>query len=124
MGGRSSVLWVVAAVCAAAVGLLVVVAVPAVGFVARGLGAGVFLLAGAAKFRDREAFSEVLAGVGIPRSIRPAVARGLPVLELGLAGALLVPQTSTASAVGALVLLLVLTAAVGVALTQGRGADC
>jgi hypothetical protein len=48
----------------------------------------------------------------------------LPVLELGLAGALLVPQTSTAGAVGALVLLLVLTAAVGVALTRGRGADC
>jgi len=114
----------VAAVCAAAAGLVVVVALPDVGFVARGLVAGVLLLAGAAKLRDRAAFSEVLAGLGIPGPLGPAVARGLPIVELGLAGALLVPQTSTGGAVGALVLLLVLTATVGVALTRGRAADC
>lgn len=124
MGGRRSVLWVVAAVWAAAVGLFVVAAVPGLGFVARGIVSGVFLLAGAAKLRDRAGFSEALAGLGIPGSIRPAVAWGLPVLELALAGALLVPQTATAGAVGALILLVVLTVAVGGSLTGGRAADC
>jgi Methylamine utilisation protein MauE len=117
-------LWATAAVGTAVLACVGVAAMPGVGFVARGLLAGVFVLAAVAKLGDRRSFSEGLAGLGISGSIAPALGLGLPMAELVVAGALLVPATSTAGGFGSVLLLLVLTAGVGLALSLGQTADC
>ncbi|MHB8659668.1 MAG: MauE/DoxX family redox-associated membrane protein [Solirubrobacteraceae bacterium] len=124
MGGRRVILLVPAAAGAVAVAFLVVGAVPGFGFLARVLLAGVFLVAGVAKLRDRKSFADTLEGFGTRGSLVPALAVLLPALECAVAGLLLVPATSSAGALGALALLLSFSVAVGVALARGRTADC
>jgi hypothetical protein len=104
--------------------VVVVLALPALSFLARGLVAGVFLLAGVAKVRDRSSFADVLTGFGVPGAAAPAGAVVLPAAEVAVAVALLVPATSSAGAIGALALLLVFSVAVAVEVVRGRTADC
>jgi hypothetical protein len=124
MGGRRWILGLVGAVLFAAVAAVVVVTVPGTWLVARGVLAGVLLLAGAAKLRDRAAFVVVLEGLGVPTVLRRAIARGLPVVEIAVAVALLVPVSSTAGGIAALAVLLVLSGVVLVALARARSLDC
>ena len=124
MGRRRLTLGLPAAVVTAAVAFLVLEAAPGVQFLARGLLAGVFLLAGVAKLSDRRSFSDALTGFGIRGAVSLALAALLPLAELAVAAALLLPATSTVGALGALALLVPLTAAVAVALARGRTADC
>jgi hypothetical protein len=124
MDRRRVILLVPAVVGVGLAAFLVVGAVPGFGFLARVLLAGVFLVAGVVKLRDRASFADTLRGFGARGSIVAAVAVLLPVLELTVAGALLVSVTSWAGALGALALLLLFSVAVGVALARGRTADC
>jgi hypothetical protein len=124
MERRGPIFWVVAALGAAAVTFGVVIAVPATGFAARGLMAGVFALAGVAKLRDPASLVRVLTGPGARQPITPALVRGLAVAELATAGALLAPAVSTAGAVAALVLLVILTAGAIAVLDGKPDADC
>jgi hypothetical protein len=124
MVGRGWILWLVGAACIAAVAAAVTATVPEAWFVARGLLASVLLLAGAAKLRDRASFSKTLMELGVGPASAPRAAVGLPVAELTVAGALLVPASAGVAAAAAVVLLLVLSAGVVVALARGRTADC
>jgi len=124
MAGRRLALSVVAAAGVAALGLLVVAAVPEGALVARGVLAGVFLMAGIAKLRDRVGFAKVLGHLGLRGFLQPLVAVGLPVFEIAVAAVLLMPLSATAAGLGALALLLVLTGVVLAALVQARSVDC
>ncbi|HUO72273.1 MAG TPA: MauE/DoxX family redox-associated membrane protein [Solirubrobacteraceae bacterium] len=124
MGARRSVWLVAVGLAGAAVAGLVVWALPGVEFAARGLLAGVLVVAGVAKLRDRASFSDVLAGLGVGGAVVPALAVLLPLAEVVVAAGLLVSPTSTAGALGALVLLLVFSAVVLVQLARGPAADC
>ncbi len=124
MEGRGPIFWAAAALGAAAVAFGVVVALPATGFAARGLVAGVFGLAGVAKLRDPSSLVRVLTGPGARQPVTPPLVRGLAVAELATAGALLAPAVSTAGAAAALVLLVILTAGAIVVLGRKPDADC
>jgi hypothetical protein len=128
MDRRGPIFWLAAALGAAAIACGVVVALPSGGFVARGLVAGVFALAGMTKLRDPAPLLRVLRDSGSahpnrPR-ITPAHVRGLALAELATAGALLVPAAATAGAVAALALLVVLTAGAIAVLHRAPDADC
>ncbi|HEX3974788.1 MAG TPA: MauE/DoxX family redox-associated membrane protein [Solirubrobacteraceae bacterium] len=132
MDRRGPIFWVVAALGAAAITFAAVDAVPSAGFVARGVVAGVFALAGVAKLRDPAPLVRVLtgprAGLGpahpARQSITPAHVRALAVTELATAGALLAPAVSTAGAVAALALLAILTAGAIALLGREPETDC
>lgn len=123
MDERGPIFWMAAALGAAAVTFGAVDAVPVTGCVARGLVAGVFALAGVAKLRDPVSLTRLLTGPGA-RSITSAHVRGLAVAELATAGALLVPAVSSAGAVAALALLVLLTAGAIAILGRKPSADC
>lgn len=130
MDRRGPVVWVAASLGAAVVTFAAVDLAPFIGFAARGLLAGVFALAGAAKLRDPAPLVRVLMGPGARlrpgarQSITSAHVRVLAVAELATAGALLVPAVSIAGAVAALALLVVLTAGAIVVLGRQPDADC
>lgn len=124
MDRRGPIFWVTASLGAAAVSFAVVAALPLTEFVARGLVAGVFALAAVSKLRDPTPLLRVLTGPGARPPITPALVRGLAVAELATAGALLVPAVSTAGAVAALALLVILTAGAILVLDRKPDADC
>lgn len=83
----------------------------------------VLAISGVAKLLDRQGTADALADFGVPARLA-RVAPLLPVAELGLAGALLVPVTARWGAVGALVLLAVFSLAIAANLLRGRRPDC
>ena len=86
--------------------------------------AGVFGVAGIAKLTDRAGTRKAVDEFGAPdRLVRP-VALVLPVAELTVAFALLPASTRAAGAAGALGLLFVFSAAIGLSLLRGRSPDC
>ncbi len=104
---------------------MTIVADPVVALVAR---AGLVLLfasAGVHKLRDRAAFTGVLAAYRVvPVALVPAAAVGVALLELAVAAAL-ATGSRVAGPAGALGLLLVYAAAIGVNLARGRRTiDC
>lgn len=100
-----------------------IVLLPETWMLALGGLAGLFLIAGLGKLRDRAPFTRALASLGIRGSLARALAVGLPITELIVASGLLI-TTSAAAAAAALVLLFVLTAGAGAALARGQRADC
>jgi methylamine utilization protein MauE len=110
----------------AAAGVVILAADPwqASLLLARGALAGVFLLAAVTKLSDRLAFSETIADFGVPGSWARPLAVALPVAELGVALLLLIPATAPGGALAAIALLLLLSLAAGIALSQGRTEDC
>ncbi|MGO9322164.1 MAG: MauE/DoxX family redox-associated membrane protein [Solirubrobacteraceae bacterium] len=86
--------------------------------------AAVFSIAGAGKLTDLGGSRSALEGFGAPR--RVAVVGGvlLPAAELVVAVGLLVPATARWSAFGAIGLLMVFVAAIGLNLARGRKPDC
>src|SRR5262245_348631 len=123
MGPRRWVWLVAVGLAGAAFAGLVAWALPGLEFAARGLLAGVLVVAGVSELGDGASFSDVLAGLGVGGAGVPAVAVLLPLTEVVVAAGLLVPATSTAAAWGALVLLFVFSAVVLVQLARGRTAD-
>jgi hypothetical protein len=90
---------------------------------ARVLLSAIFLVAGVAKLADLSGSLQALRDFGVPRSLaRLGVA--LPVLELAVAVALLFTRTAHYGSWGALALLLVFIAAIGINLVRGRRPDC
>jgi uncharacterized membrane protein YphA (DoxX/SURF4 family)/thiol-disulfide isomerase/thioredoxin len=98
--------------------------VAAVGLAARLVLASVFGVAGVAKLADRGGVHSALTAFGVPARVAPLGARLLPALELLVAICLLIPLTSSWSAILALALLLVFVTAIAVNMARGREPEC
>src|SRR5919108_2839892 len=86
--------------------------------------AAVFLVAGLAKLADRRGTQQAVIEFGVPRLLAAPLAILLPLVELGVAVAL-VPKTSAWwGGIGALALVAAFVAAIGVNLARGRKPDC
>jgi thiol-disulfide isomerase/thioredoxin/uncharacterized membrane protein YphA (DoxX/SURF4 family) len=84
----------------------------------------VFAIAGAAKLRDTRKFGDSLAAFGAPSALAMPLAWILPLLELGVAAALLVPGTAWWAAIAALGLLIAFAAVLGITLARGAAPEC
>src|SRR4051794_17130224 len=99
--------------------------VTAVALLARVLLAAVFVVSAVAKLRDRAGARQAVSDFGVPHAVAPAVAAGLPFLELLCAVLLLLADPgATVGAIGAGLLLLAFTIGIVVNLMQGRRPDC
>jgi hypothetical protein len=81
---------------------------------ARLLPASVFVVAGVAKLADRSGTRQALADFGVPSPLVAPLGALLPLAELAVAAALLPASTAWWGALGALVLLLLFVAGIGV----------
>src|SRR6185437_14968040 len=84
----------------------------------------VFFAAGGAKLVDPMGERRALIDFGVPHRLAPALAIVLPLAELAVALALIPVSLAWFGAVGALSLLLLFVAAIGVNLALGRTPDC
>jgi thiol-disulfide isomerase/thioredoxin len=84
----------------------------------------VFGVAGIAKLRDREDTRTAVRAFGGPTALVPAVALLLPLVELVVAGALLLPATRVAGVLGALGLLSLFSAVIAANLARGKNPEC
>jgi peroxiredoxin/uncharacterized membrane protein YphA (DoxX/SURF4 family) len=91
---------------------------------ARILLAAVFATAGVAKLLDRRGTRSALEGFGVPRRVLPAAALLLPLVELGIAVALVPPATAQVAGLAALILLLGFAGGIANAMSRGRAPDC
>ena len=79
-----------------------------------------FAVAGAAKLADLPGSRRAVAAFGVPAGLAGVVGVALPLAELAVAVLLLPEATAWWGALGALVLLLLFCAAIGVSLARGR----
>jgi thiol-disulfide isomerase/thioredoxin/uncharacterized membrane protein YphA (DoxX/SURF4 family) len=86
--------------------------------------AAVFLVAATTKLTDRAGTRRAIGEFGTPDPVAGPAALGLPIAELAVTGCLLVPGAVRYGAFGALALLGVFCAAIGVNLAKGRTPDC
>lgn len=86
--------------------------------------AAVFAVAALAKLADREGSRQAVAAFGAPRPLAAPLALVLPLAELAVAVLLLPAATAAAGAFGALVLLLLFSAAIALNLVRGREPEC
>ena len=86
--------------------------------------AAVFSVAGAAKLADREGSRRALTGFGVPENLAGPLARGLPIVEIVIALALILRDTAWGGAIGAASLLMIFAVAIGVSLARGNSPDC
>jgi methylamine dehydrogenase accessory protein MauD len=92
--------------------------------IARLLLALVFVVAGVAKLADRAGSRRAIADFGVPVSLAAPLAIFLPLAELAVAAALIPSATAWGGALGALVLLLLFAAGIGINLARGHRPDC
>jgi len=92
--------------------------------IARLVLAGTFVVAGVAKLRDRDGLRESTTGLGVPASLAPAVALGLPWLEIGLGLLLLSSSTAPSALVALVALLVVFTVALTRVVRRGEEVAC
>jgi len=92
--------------------------------IARVLLAAVFLLAGLAKAADRAGSRRAIMDWGVPEVLAAPLGVLLPAAELAVAVALMAGASSWWGAQGALSLLLLFAAGIGVNLARGRHPDC
>jgi thiol-disulfide isomerase/thioredoxin/uncharacterized membrane protein YphA (DoxX/SURF4 family) len=92
--------------------------------VARLLLAAVFAFAAIGKLLDHGGSRQAVADFGVPDPLVGPVAAVLPVAELAVAVALLVPATARWGAVGALLLLGAFVAAIARSMIRGEAPDC
>ena len=92
--------------------------------IARLLLALIFLVAGLAKLADRAGSRHGLIEFGVPAALAAPLGVLLPLAELAVAIALIPLATAWWGAAGALALLLVFVAGIGVNLARGRKPDC
>src|SRR5215210_7850679 len=93
-------------------------------FIARLLLALVFLVAGVAKLADRTGSRQAVVDFGLPKFLAAPLGVLLPLAELAVAVALIPASTAWWGALGALALLLLFVAGIGVNLARGRKPDC
>jgi peroxiredoxin len=91
---------------------------------ARLLLAAVFVVAGVAKLADREGSRRAVTDFGVPAALAAPIGILLPLVELGVAAALIPTATVFWGAVAALALLLLFVAGIGANLARGRRPDC
>jgi thiol-disulfide isomerase/thioredoxin len=84
----------------------------------------IFGLAGAAKLLDLRGAREAVTNFGVPPSLAKAVARILPLTEIGIAFGLLFGKSAWQSALAASVLLMIFVVAIGINLLRGRAPEC
>lgn len=84
----------------------------------------VFGVAATAKLLDRGGSRQAVADFGVPSRLAAPVAALLPLVELAVAGSLIPGLTAWWAALGALALLLLFVAAIGVSLARGRRPAC
>ena len=84
----------------------------------------VFVAAGAAKLADRAGSRQAVADFGVPSSLATPLATLLPLAELAVAAALIPAASAWWGALGALALLLLFVAGIGINLARGRNPDC
>ena len=92
--------------------------------IARLLLAGVFLVAGVAKLADRAGSRQAIVDFGLPARLATPLGIVLPLAELAVAVALIPVSTAWWGALGALALLLLFTAGIGINLARGRQPEC
>ena len=93
-------------------------------FASRILLAGVFVMAGVAKLRDRGRFRTTLVAFGVPPAVAMPLTFALPIVELLIGAGLLVDAIAFGSSLAALALLFAFTAAVAVSLGRGKRPAC
>jgi thiol-disulfide isomerase/thioredoxin/uncharacterized membrane protein len=86
--------------------------------------AGVFGIAGIAKLRDLDGTRTAVRAFGGPVLLVPVIALVLPLVELAVAAALLVPTTRVVGTAGALGLLALFSAVIAANLARGRKPEC
>src|SRR5260221_10425644 len=91
---------------------------------ARLLLAAVFLVAGLAKLADLAGSRQALRDFGVPAKLSTPLGLLLPLAELAVAVALLLPATTWWGALGALALLLLFVGGIGYNLARGRQPEC
>jgi thiol-disulfide isomerase/thioredoxin len=91
---------------------------------ARLLLAGVFAVAGVAKLADRSGSRQAVIEFGVPKALAAPLGLLLPLAELAVTGALIPTSTALWGAVGALALLLLFCAGIGINLARGKKPDC
>jgi peroxiredoxin/uncharacterized membrane protein YphA (DoxX/SURF4 family) len=84
----------------------------------------VFAFAGLAKLVDRTGTQRMLGAFGVPAVLVRPVGTALPVVELGVAGALLFGALARAAAVVAIGMLLIFLFAISVNVAHGRRPEC
>src|SRR5919202_5388545 len=92
--------------------------------IARLLLALVFVVAGAAKLADRAGSRQAIVDFGVPAWLAPPLGILLPLAELLVAGALIPTASAWGGALGALALLLLFVAGIGINLARGHKPDC
>ncbi len=92
--------------------------------IARLLLALVFAVAGVAKLADRTGSSQAVRDFGLPAALAAPLGILLPLAELAVAAALIPTSTAWWGAVGALALLTLFVAGIGINLARGRKPDC
>src|SRR5205807_6073500 len=91
---------------------------------ARLLLAAVFLVSGQAKLADLAGSRQALRDFGVPAALADPFGLLLPLAELAVAVALLLPAMAWWGALGALALLLLFVVGIGSNLARGRHPDC
>src|SRR5438876_3253973 len=91
---------------------------------ARLLLCAVFLVAGLAKLADLPGSRQAMRDFGVPNKLADFFGLLLPLAEIAVAVALVLPLTAWWGAVGALALLLIFVVGIGYNLAQGRTPDC
>ena len=84
----------------------------------------VFAVAGISKLTDREGSRQAMSDFGLPAALAAPFVLLLPLAELAVAVALVPAATAWWGAVGALALLLLFVAGIGVNLARGRKPEC
>src|SRR5439155_4559559 len=84
----------------------------------------VFLIAGLAKLADLAGSRQALRDFGVPSKLADPFGLLLPLAELAVAVALVLPATAWWGALGALALLLLFVGGIGYNLARGRHPDC
>ena len=92
--------------------------------IARLLLAIVFVVAGLAKLADRAGSRQAVRDFGVPAALAAPLGILLPLAELAVAASLIPASTAWWGAVGALALLLLFVAGIGINLARGRKPDC
>ena len=86
--------------------------------------AAVFALAAVMKLADRAGTRTAVREFGVPKSLGGSVATLLPIAELAVAVALLVPQSARWGALGAVALLAAFIAVMARSMARGEAPDC
>lgn len=84
----------------------------------------IFGIAGVTKLIDQKGTREAVKNFGAPKSLAPAIAVVLPLVELAIAAGLLFNMSAGWAALAALLVLGLFIAAIGVNLARGNTPDC